>query len=96
VRAVGLVCPRFEEELTWAHERGLPAVEADALLRGPYLYARLGRFDEARDRLERFKTICRELGRAYGLAEAHTIPALREKQATSPQRERNSPDRHPK
>jgi tetratricopeptide (TPR) repeat protein len=65
----------LDEELAWAHERGLPAVEADALLGGPYLYARLGRFDEARDRLERSKTICRELGIAYGLAEAHMAGA---------------------
>src|SRR5215210_3306433 len=61
----------LDEELAWAHEHGLAAVEADALLGGPYLYARLGRFDEARDRLERSKAICRELGIAYGLAEAH-------------------------
>ncbi len=60
-----------DEELAWALERGLPAVEADALLGGPYLYARLGLFVEARERLERSKTICRELGIAYGLAEAH-------------------------
>jgi class 3 adenylate cyclase/tetratricopeptide (TPR) repeat protein len=60
-----------DEELEWARERGLAAVEADALLGGPYIYARLGRFDEARDRLERSKAICRELGIAYGLAEAH-------------------------
>jgi class 3 adenylate cyclase/tetratricopeptide (TPR) repeat protein len=65
----------LDEELAWAHERGLPAVEADALLGGPYLYARLGRFDEARDRLERSKAICRELGIAYGLAEAHMAGA---------------------
>ena len=61
----------LDEELAWAREHGLAAVEADALLGGPYLYARLGRFDEARDRLERSKAICRELGIAYGLAEAH-------------------------
>ena len=60
----------LDEELAWAHERGLAVVEADALSGGPYLYARLGRFDEARDRLERSKAICRELGIAYGLAEA--------------------------
>ena len=65
----------LDEELAWAHERGLAAVEADALLGGPYLYARLGRFDEARDRLERSKAICRELGIAYGLAEAHMAGA---------------------
>jgi len=64
-----------DEELAWARERGLPAVEADALLGGPYVYARLGRFDEARDRLERSKSICRELGIAYGLAEAHMAGA---------------------
>jgi class 3 adenylate cyclase/tetratricopeptide (TPR) repeat protein len=60
----------LDEELAWARERGLAAVEADALLAGPYLYSRLGRFDEARDRLQRSKAICRELGIAYGLAEA--------------------------
>ena len=65
----------LDEELAWAHERGLAVVEADALLGGPYLYARLGRFDEARDRLERSKAICRELGIAYGLAEAHMAGA---------------------
>jgi class 3 adenylate cyclase/tetratricopeptide (TPR) repeat protein len=64
-----------DEELAWARERGLPALEADALLGGPYVYARLGRFDEARDRLERSKAICRELGIAYGLAEAHMAGA---------------------
>ena len=45
----------LDEELAWARERGLAAVEADALLGGPYLYSRLGRFDEARERLERSK-----------------------------------------
>ena len=65
----------LDEELDWARERGLAAVEADALLGGPYLYSRLGRFDEARDRLERSKAICRELGIAYGLAEAHMAGA---------------------
>jgi class 3 adenylate cyclase/tetratricopeptide (TPR) repeat protein len=65
----------LEEELAWARERGLAAVEADALLGGPYLYSRLGRFDEARDRLERSKAICRELGIAYGLAETHMAGA---------------------
>ena len=65
----------IDEELAWARERGLPAVEADALLGGPYVYARLGRFDEARERLERSKAICRELGIAYGLAEAHMAGA---------------------
>jgi class 3 adenylate cyclase/tetratricopeptide (TPR) repeat protein len=68
----------IDEELTWAHEHGLAAVEADALLGGPYLYARLGRFDEARERLERSKAICRELGIAYGLAEAHMAGAAME------------------
>ena len=52
----------LDEELVWARERGLAAVEADALLGGPYLYSRLGRFEEARERLERSKAICRELG----------------------------------
>ena len=65
----------LDEELAWAQERGLAAVEADALLGGPYLYARLGRFEEARDRLERSKSLCRELGIAYGLAEAHSAGA---------------------
>ena len=65
----------LDEELAWAQERGLAAVEADALLGGPYLYARLGRFEEARDRLERSKSICRERGIAYGLAEAHSAGA---------------------
>jgi len=60
-----------EEELVWARERGLPAVEADALLGGPYLLPRLGRFEEGRAQLERTKEICRELGIPYGLAEAH-------------------------
>ncbi|TMM03098.1 MAG: zinc-ribbon domain-containing protein [Actinobacteria bacterium] len=69
------VLPFLDEELAWARERGLPAVEADALLGGPYLYARLGRFDEARDQLARSKAICRELGIAYGLAEAHMAGA---------------------
>ena len=65
----------LDEELAWARERGLAAVEADALLGGPYLYSRLGRFDEARECLERSKAICRELGIAYGLAEAHMAGA---------------------
>ena len=72
---VGEVLAFLDEELAWAQERGLPAVEADALLGGPYLYARLGRFEEGRDRLERSKSICRELGIAYGLAEAHSAGA---------------------
>jgi class 3 adenylate cyclase/tetratricopeptide (TPR) repeat protein len=74
----------LEEELAWARERGLAAVEADALLVGPYVYARLGRFDEARDRLERSKSICRELGIAYGLAEAHMAGAELEMLAGDP------------
>ena len=74
----------LDEELAWAQERGLAAVEADALLGGPYLYARLGRFDEARDRLERSKSICRELGIAYGLAEAHMAGAEMEMLAGDP------------
>ena len=68
----------LDEELAWAQERGLAAVEADALLGGPYLYSRLGRFDEARDRLDRSKSICRDLGIAYGLAEAHMAGAQME------------------
>ena len=65
----------LDEELAWAEERGLLALEADALLGGPYLYSRLGEFEEARNRLERSKSICRELGIAYGLAEAHSAGA---------------------
>ena len=64
----------LDEELAWAEEHGLLALEADALLGGPYL-PRLGEFEEARDRLERSKSICRELGIAYGLAEAHSAGA---------------------
>ena len=57
-------------ELAWAREHDLPAVEADALLGGPYVDARRGDFARAREKLERSKAICRELGIAYGLAEA--------------------------
>ena len=71
----------LDEELAWARERGLGAVEADALLGGPYLDARLGRFDVARDKLERSKAICRELGIAYGLVEAHIAGAQMEELA---------------
>ena len=65
----------IEEELVWAREHGLPALEADALLGGPYVDARLGDFDLGREKLERSKAICRELGIAYGLAEAHMAGA---------------------
>ncbi len=68
----------LDEELAWGRERGLAAIEADALLGGPYLDSRLGRFDVARDKLERSKAICRELGIAYGLAEAHMAGAQME------------------
>ena len=64
-----------EEQLAWARERGLPALEADALLGGPYVDARLGDFELGREKLERSKAICRELGIAYGLAEAHMAGA---------------------
>jgi len=74
----------IDEELVWARERGLAAVEADALLGGPYVYARLGQLDEARNRLERSKAICRELGIAYGLAEAHMAGAEMEMLAGDP------------
>ena len=57
------------------------AIEADALLGGPYLDSRLGRFDVARDKLERSKAICREFGIAYGLAEAHIAGAEMEELA---------------
>lgn len=64
-------CKEFiEAELAWAEERGLPAVEADALLGGPYIHARRGDFELGRSMLQRSKTICRELGLAYGLCEA--------------------------
>ena len=62
--------PFLEEQIEWAREQGLPAVEADALLAGPYVDARLGDFELAREKLARSKAICRELGIAYGLAEA--------------------------
>ncbi len=74
----------LEEELAWARERGLAAVEADALLAGPYIHARLGDFDKARDYLERSKAICRELGLAYGLAEAHMAGGQLEMLAQDP------------
>ncbi len=64
-----------EEELAWAREHGLPALEADALLLGPYVDARLGDIALGRGKLERSKEICRELGVAYGLAEAHMAGA---------------------
>jgi tetratricopeptide (TPR) repeat protein len=60
----------FDAELEWARERALPALEAGALLGGPYVDARVGDFDVAREKLARSRTICRELGIAYGLAEA--------------------------
>ncbi len=65
----------LDDELAWAREHDIPAVEADALLGGPYLLSRLGRFDEGRERCERSKAICRELGLAYGLSEAHAAGA---------------------
>ena len=68
----------LDDELAWGRERGLAAIEADALLGGPYLDSRLGRFDVARDKLERSKAICRELGVAYGLVEAHMAGAQME------------------
>ena len=71
----------LDEEITWGREHGLMAIEADALLGGPYLDSRLGRFDVARDKLERSKAICRELGIAYGLAEAHIAGAEMEELA---------------
>jgi class 3 adenylate cyclase/tetratricopeptide (TPR) repeat protein len=68
----------LDDELAWGRKRGLAAIEADALLGGPYLDSRLGRFDVAREKLERSKAICRELGIAYGLAEAHMAGAQME------------------
>ena len=65
----------LEEELVWARAHGLPALEADALLMGPYVDARVGDFDLGREKLEGSKAICRELGIAYGLAEAHMAGA---------------------
>jgi len=73
-----------DDELAWARERGLLGLEADALLAGPYLYARLGKFDEARTRLARSKALCRELGLRYGLAEAHSAGAQMELLAEDP------------
>ena len=60
----------LDAELAWAREHGLPAVEADALLGGPYIHARMGDFELGREMLERSKGICRDLGIAYGLCEA--------------------------
>ena len=74
----------LEEELAWAREHGLPALEADALLGGPYVDARLGDFATARAKLERSKEICRDLGIAYGLAEAHMAGAELEMLAGEP------------
>ena len=68
----------LDEELAWGRERGLGAIEADALLGGPYLDSRLGRFDLAREKLERSKALCREVGIPYGLAEAHFAGAQME------------------
>jgi class 3 adenylate cyclase/tetratricopeptide (TPR) repeat protein len=62
--------PFIDEQLEWAREHDLPAVEADALLAGPYIHARLGDFEAAREMLDRSKEICRDLGLAYGLCEA--------------------------
>jgi len=75
----------LDEELEWGREHGLASVEADALLGGPYLYSRLGRFGEARERLERSKELCRELGIRYGLAEAHSAGAQMEMLAGDPE-----------
>ena len=74
----------LEEELAWAREHELPALEADALLAGPYVDARLGDFAVARTKLERSKAICRDLGIAYGLAEAHMAGAELEMLAGDP------------
>jgi tetratricopeptide (TPR) repeat protein len=64
-------CKEFiEAELEWAREHGLPAVEADALLVGPYCYARVGDFELAREMLNRSKAISRDLGLTYRLCEA--------------------------
>ena len=71
----------LDQEIAWGREHGLVAIEADALLGGPYLDSRLGRFDVARDKLERSKAICREFGIAYGLAEAHIAGAEMEELA---------------
>jgi tetratricopeptide (TPR) repeat protein len=81
---VGEVLAFLDEELAWAREHGLAAVEADALLGGPYLYSRLGRFDEARERLERSKALWRELGLRYELSEAHAAGAQMEMLAGDP------------
>jgi tetratricopeptide (TPR) repeat protein len=76
------VLERFlDDELAWAREHHLPAVEADALLAGPYVHARLGDFELAREMLERSKAICRDLGLVYGLCEAGMAGAELEVQA---------------
>ena len=70
------------EALVRAREHAIAAggirrqIEADALLMGPYVDARLGDFDLGREKLEPSKEICRELGIAYGLAEAHMARAM--------------------
>ena len=81
---VGEVLAFLDEELAWARQHGLAAVEADALLGGPYLYSRLGRFDEARRRLARSKALSCELGIRYNLAEAHAAGAQMELLAEDP------------
>ena len=60
----------LEEEQAWARENGFPFLEGDAALAGPYLYPMLGRFEEGRELLARAKSIFRELGAKYNLAEA--------------------------
>src|SRR5207247_2261114 len=57
----------LDDELAWGREHGLAAIEADALLGGPYLDSRLGRFDEARDKLERSASTLRS-GKAIARA----------------------------
>jgi class 3 adenylate cyclase/tetratricopeptide (TPR) repeat protein len=60
----------LDAELAWARDHDVAAVEADALLAGPYVHARRGDFELAREMLERSKAICRDLGIVYGLCEA--------------------------
>ena len=60
----------LDEERQWAREKGLPFLEADADLGGPYLYPMLGRFEEGRELCARAKAIFEQLGAMYNVAEA--------------------------
>jgi ATP/maltotriose-dependent transcriptional regulator MalT len=60
----------LDEERQWAREKGLPFLEADADLGGPYVYPMLGRFEEGRELCARAKAIFEQLGATYNVAEA--------------------------